>query len=208
MGCRDRQLGLQALAAGELPAAQAAELEAHVSACADCARDLSGYRLLGRALSAMPDPPVPETLHAELIMKLETQVFRWRVQRESPLYATLRRSIAVVLASAFGVALSVALWGWMGRICAFAAERFSHDLTTFWRYLQDLWYLVRLLGDVARTLQPTANSLWELIRRASEPMAAWGPLLVAAYGVALALGVWLCWRALRQREERGMSHAA
>jgi hypothetical protein len=208
MGCRDRQAGLQAHAAGELPPAHVAELESHVRACADCARDLSIYRLLGRELSAMPDPAVPETLHAELITKLETQVFRWRVQRESPLYATLRRSVAVVLASAFGVALSVALWGWMGRIVAFATERFSRDLTTFWRYLQDLWYLARLLGDVVRTLEPTANSLWGLVRRASEPVTAWGPMLVAAYGVALAVGVWLCWRALRQREERGMSHAA
>jgi len=208
MGCGNRQAGLQAHAAGELPAARAAELETHASACADCARDLAIYRLLGRALPAMPDPAVPDTLHAELITKLETQVFRWRVQRESPLHARLRRAVAVVLASAFGIALSVALWGWMGRIVVFASERFSRDLTTFWRYLQDLWYLVRLLGDVARTLEPTVSSLWDLARRASEPVAAWGPLLVAAYGVALTLGGWLCWRALREREERGMSHAA
>jgi hypothetical protein len=208
MACRERQSALQEYLAGELAPHDARELEAHLARCPACERDLEAYGLLGRALQRMPEPPVPETLHAELMAALRPKVVRWHVERESRLHTVLWRAGAIALTAAFGVSLSVALWGWMGRIGSFAAERFTRDLASFWSYLQDLWSFVRLVGDIVRTLQPTLDGLWSLVQRWGEPATAWGPTVLTAYGATLALGTWLCWRALRPRDERGIHHAA
>lgn len=208
MGCRERQSTLQEYAAGELASAQCRELEAHLERCAACARDLEAYRLLARGLEQLPEPALPPGFHEELMAELQPQLGRWRVERETRLHRTVRRGIAAVLGAAFALSLSVALWQWLERIAGFTTQRFTQDLGTFWSYLQDLWYLFTVLDDVLRTLQPTFAGLWDLWRRSTGPLQVWGPLGVALYAAVLGCGAWLCWRALREREEGGIQHAA
>jgi predicted anti-sigma-YlaC factor YlaD len=208
MACRERQTALQEYAAGELAPEPARRLEAHLEGCSDCARDLAAYRSLQAALHALPEPATPPDLHAQLCAALAPHVAVARRRRERSLQATARRTAAVLVATAFGVSLSVALWGWLGRIASFAAGRFTQDLAAFWTTAKDLWYLLGLLAEVVRTLEPTAGSLWNLGRQAAAPIVEWGALILIGYALALALGGWLCWRALHQREERSLSHAA
>jgi len=208
MKCGDRQQALQAFAAEELPAAQAHALAAHLQRCAGCRRDLQAYRRLMQGLRAMPAPPAPPGLEREVLAALEPQFVQRRRLRETRLQTTLRRAAAVLLASAFGVSLMVALTGWLERIGSFAAQRFSSDLHALWETTQDLWMLLGLLANVVRALEPAAIGLADAAGRVTAPLAEWTVFLLIVYSAALALGGWLCWRAFHQRDERSWSHAA
>jgi len=208
MSCRDRQVALQEYLAGESAPGARREIETHLAACAACRRDLAAYRQLTRALERLPEPVLPPALHDQWMAALEPQLRRWRVERESPLHRRLRRALTAALVSAFVVSFSVALWQWVDRLAGFATRSLTHDLALFWRYLQDLWQVVTLLEDVARTLQPTFVRLWELWQRRTGPPEIWGPLGASIYALLLALGAWLCWRALHERKQGGIGHAA
>lgn len=208
MACPHRQRALQELAAGELPPGAAAELEAHLESCAACRRDLHAYRQLIAALPEMPEPAPAPQLHAEVMAGLQPELARWRHRRETRAQLVTRRVVTGVLAGAFALSLSVALWGWMGRIGSAAAGRFSRDLLGLWESAQELWRLVQLLGEVLRTLEPALLGLWDALRSSAGLLMPWGPLIAAAYAaVALASG-WLCWRVLHSREEGDLSHAS
>ncbi|MCK4414628.1 MAG: zf-HC2 domain-containing protein [Candidatus Eisenbacteria sp.] len=208
MACPQRQRALQEYLSGDLPPVAARELEAHLESCADCARDLAAYRRLMAALSELPDaPPVPG-LHRDVMAALRPQLVKWRHRRETRTQLVMRRGLSAVLAGAFALSLSVALWGWMGRIGSVATARFSRDLVGLWKSAQELWQLVRLFGDVLRTLEPAALGLWEALRSSAAPLVPWGPLILASYAAVAVLGGWLCWRAFHALKEGDLSHAS
>jgi hypothetical protein len=207
MACPERQDALQDYAAGELKPEAACLLEEHVRACPACARDLAAYRLIIAALPQVCDPPLPDSLHAGVLASIRPQEPAWR-QRETRLHLVLRRAATVVLAAAFGLSLSTALWGWLGRIASTIAVRAPQDLLSFWNALREVWQVLRLLADVARMLQPALVGLAETLRRSAQPFAGWGPFLLGLYAAGVILGGWLCWRAIRQANERGWRHAA
>ncbi|MFH1144379.1 MAG: zf-HC2 domain-containing protein [Candidatus Eisenbacteria bacterium] len=208
MSCRERQDGLQAYLAGELTGAESHLLEEHLRGCPACRRDLAAYRMILEALPVIPDPPLPADLHGRVMASWRAQKQpAWKL-RETRLEAGLRRAVAVLLAAAFGLSLSVALWGWLGRIASAMVQRTSQDLVSIWGTAREMWQILGLLGDVARILQPPAVGLAEGLRRSAQPLVLWGPLLLAAYAALAALGVWLCWRAIRRPDERGYKHAA
>lgn len=208
MSCPERQGELQQYASGELPVAHEAEVEAHLRRCASCRRDLETYRILVDALPLMPDPAIPSDLHRQLMAALVPYRGALGAARESRLVVHLRRALGAVLGVAFAAALAVALWGWWGRIIAFAGRGFSQDLVSFWDAAKDLWYLLQLLADVARILEPALAGLWASLRQTHAPLVQHAPLVFAAYGAVLLLGGWLCWHAIRQGDERRLNHAS
>jgi len=208
MTCVDRQVELQELLNGELPPRQRKELEAHLQTCAACRQDLETYRLLASALPTLPEPEVPEDLPETVMAAVGAYRPAWWREREPASMTLARRSVFILFAAAFSVALGVALWGWAARIVEFAGRMISRDLIAVWGAARDLWSLITLLGEVARHLQPTAQNLWAVAQRAGEPLAAYGLVLVAAYAAALSIGAFLCWRALFHREGRRLSHAS
>jgi anti-sigma factor RsiW len=208
MKCRERQTVLQEYLAGELGREEARALERHLAGCPDCARDLAGYRALLRALPSLPEAEPPATLHASLVAALARERWAWRREREPVLLTRWRRAFVLVMGGGFVVSLTIALWGWMGRIASFSALRFTHDLLSMRDAARDVWYLVTLLGRALGGLQPAVAGAADALRRVSQPLAAWGPIILASYAAALLLGSWLCWRALRPVEERGVRHAS
>ena len=205
MACRERQRALQEYLLGELGRAEVKALEQHLRVCPACARDLAAYRGLLGALPSLPEAEPPATLHRDLMTALAPERWAWRRDREPALQTTLRRVFVRVMVAGFVFTLTVALWGWMGRIAAFSANRFYRDLLSMWDVAMDLWYLITVLG---RALEPAAIGVRDVLGRAGQPLAPWGPLILATYGAALLLGSWLCWRALRPADERGVHHAS
>ena len=208
MTCRDRQTALQEYLLGGLGREEAREMKRHLAECPDCARDLSGYRGLLRALPTLPEPEPPASLHADLIAALARERWAWRREREPVLLTRLRRAFVLVMGGGVVVSLTVALWGWMGRIASFSAHRFAHDILSMRDAARDVWYLITLLGRALEGLSPAAAGAVDALRRVGQPLAAWGPVILATYAAALLLGSWLFWRALRPTEERGVRHAS
>lgn len=208
MKCPERQVALQLLASGELSPAERAGLETHLERCRDCRRELAAYQALFAALPEMPQAEPPADLHDQLMASLWPYREALRVRRESRAWTIVRRVVGIGIGTAFGVALVAALWGWIGRILAFTGRSFSHDLAPLWNAAKDLWYLLQLLIDVVRILQPAAGNLWAGLRQANEPLLQFAPLVFAAYGALLFIGGWLCWRALFPAERRRWNHAS
>ncbi|HWL87438.1 MAG TPA: anti-sigma factor, partial [Polyangiaceae bacterium] len=71
MSCDVTELELQSFADGELPAARAREVEAHVDACVACARFLEGERALAARVAALPRAIAPSP---ELWRAIETRI--------------------------------------------------------------------------------------------------------------------------------------
>jgi len=207
MKCEEHQVALQELLAGELSEERRLALEEHVRHCPACERDLAAYRVLFDALPQVPEPEIPARLHGDIMLALRAHQPAWK-QRETRTQVLVRRTVAAVLAAAFGLSLSYALWESMGRIGAVVAHRVSLDMVSFWNAARDLWRILVLLGNVLRNLEPAGEGLAETLRRSAEPLASWGPLLVTAYTAALCLGGYLIWRAFRRANERGFEHAA
>jgi hypothetical protein len=207
MACPKRQRALQDYLTGDLPGAASRELETHLERCTDCARDLAAYRALMAALPAMPEAEAPPELHRDVMAALQPQLVQWRHRRETRTQMIFRRGLSAALAGAFALSLSVALWGWMGRIGSAATARFSRDLLGLWESAQELWQLVRLLGEVLGTMEPAALGLWDALRSSAAPLMPWGPVIFASYAAVALLSGWLCWRAFHSREEGDLSHA-
>ncbi len=208
MGCSEQDRALQEYAAGELPPQRAAELERHLRSCASCRDSLRAYRTLLRALPELLDPATPPGLHQGIMLALRAQQPVWRLQRESTLHTLARRGMVAVLLCAMTVSLTVALWGWAGRIGSFAANRFSRDLLAFWESAKDLWYVLSLLGGAVRVLESVGRGLIESSHRTAQTLLPWSPLLLPVYAGLLLAGGWLCWRALRGANERRWHHAS
>ncbi|MBD3235642.1 MAG: hypothetical protein GF330_02935 [Candidatus Eisenbacteria bacterium] len=208
MECRQRQIALQLLASGELPASQRPALEAHLRRCRRCRRELAAFRELFAALPEMPSAPVPEGLHDELMTALSPYREALRVRRESRAWVVARRVVGIGIGAAFAVTLVASLWEWLGRIFTFTGRSFSQDLAPLWSAAKDLWYLLQLLVDVLRILEPAASNLWMGLRQTHEPLLQLAPLVFAAYGTLVLLGGWLCWRALFAAERRRWNHAS
>jgi len=208
MACRERQTALQRYLLGESGRDESRELERHLGACPDCARDLAHYRVLFRALPMLPEPEPPATLHADLVAALDGERWAWRRDREPVWQTRLRRVFVGVMLTGFAVTLTIALWGWMGRIVSFSALRFSRDLLSLRDAVRNLWYLITLLGRALEGLGPAFDGTWGLLRRVGQPLEGWGPVILATYVAALFLGGGLFWRALRQTNERGVRHAS
>ena len=110
--CPDRRLLLHGLIDGELDAANALELEAHLEGCAGCRRELERLRVLRRRLA---EPaigyPAPEGLRARITAAVEAEDAGerrmktvWSVRRFAPFVlgggmAALAVSLALVLFS-------------------------------------------------------------------------------------------------------------
>jgi hypothetical protein len=208
MRCEDRQNLLQEHAEGTLEPGVRSELEAHLSACAFCRKDLRAYTALFRALPAMPDPRIPVDLSAQVMVAVRERRLAHRPERETAAAALIRRSVLAVLVGAFAISLAIALWGFSPRIVTFAGRTMSRDLVALWDAARDLWSLVGLLGDVALLVLPIARQLWTATSRAGEPLLPYGPILLAAYIGILLVGALLCWRALFPRGERRLTHAS
>jgi len=206
MSCTERQEALQDYLAGELSPAEASLIEAHARECASCARDLAAYRALFSALPAIPDPPVPADLHAQVVRAVLPPQPAWR-ERETPRASTIRRVASTIFVGAFSVSMIAALWGWMGRIGSTVAERISQDALGLLNMGRQTIRIVDVLSDAVQAVEQPLLGWLEAIRRSTQPLSGWGPLL-ALYLAAGLLGVWLCWRANRQANERGMEHAA
>lgn len=108
--CSDKRLLLHGLADGELDAANALDLEAHLKACPGCAEELERIRELRRTLAAPGlRYAAPEQLRARVGATLDAEVGRGRpVRRRSALWrfapfvaggglAALAASLALVL---------------------------------------------------------------------------------------------------------------
>lgn len=209
MSCEDRQELLQDLASGEISAQAKSEIEAHVEVCAACRRDLSAYRMLFQALPNLPEPAIPVDLSEQVMAAVRSQrSLRRRPEREPAAQRLIRRTVLVAFASAFVVTLSAALWGWSGRILAIADRSLSRGLVGFWETAKELWALLQLGRELATTLQPIALNTWSVLRRVGDPLAGYGPVILAAYLGVLLIGSLLFWRALSLRDHRRLGHAS
>ncbi|MBQ1543145.1 MAG: anti-sigma factor [Caulobacteraceae bacterium] len=83
--CPDKSLLLQAHADGELDAANALALEAHLRSCAACAEELARIDAL-RALLAAPelDHPAPEALRERIEAMIDAEAAREAAARQAP----------------------------------------------------------------------------------------------------------------------------
>ncbi len=208
MSCRNRQDSLQMYLDGELGADERSELELHLNGCAACRRDMKAYRALMQALPSMPDPSIPVDLPAQVMTAVRARRRASRPERETAAATLIRRCVLAALGGAFAFAMGSALWGWSARIAGFAGRTISQDLVAMWEAARDLWTLMTLLGDVAVLLRPVAQQLGAVLVQVSEPLAAYGPVLLAGYAGVLLLGALLCWRALFPWGERRLTHAS
>jgi hypothetical protein len=209
MSCRERQIQLQEYLAGDLPRQARQGLESHLAFCRDCRADLAAYRALFAALPEMPDaPPAPADLAPAVISRVRQEGVLISRHRESATARVVRRTVAVGLIAAFTIALGAALWEWVARIAAFAGRSLPESFASLWNAAKDMWFLLQLLGDLTRVLEPTALDLWSMGQRVGAPLAAWGPMLLLVYAAALLLGGFLTWRALSSGGERRLGHVS
>jgi anti-sigma factor RsiW len=113
-GCRGFEADLSALLDGELAPERAAELRAHLAACADCRERLAGLARVDAALSAAPLPAVPASLRARLEARLESAgqadtLLRRTRRAPAPRRAGWGRAAGALAAAAAGVALYLAV---------------------------------------------------------------------------------------------------
>ncbi len=206
MSCENKQQQLQDYASQELTGERALELEKHLVSCVSCRRDLALYQQLARTLPEMPEPEIPADLAASVIANICP--VRRRPAREPASATRIRRVLKYVGAMAFAVTLGAALWGWVARIMDFAETAIKRDLVVFTDAAKDLWYLLKLLVEVAGVLRPTVVNIWENVQLFGEPLVTYGPVLLLVYTGVLSLGAFLCWRALSYRGERGLRHVS
>lgn len=209
MSCEDRQELLQDLASGEISAEARRELKAHLEICPACRRDLSAYRMLFQALPTLPEPAIPVDLSEQVMAAVRSQrKLRRRPEREHVAQRLIRRTVLVASAAAFVITLGTALWGWSGRILAIADRSLSRGLVGFWETAKELWALLQLGRDLVTTLEPVALNIWAVLRRVGDPLAGYGPIILAAYLGVLLIGSLLFWRALSLRDHRRLGHAS
>jgi len=100
VNCEDRTLELNALLDGELPAAEAAELTAHLASCVECSRRLAELGGLRAALAhAIPEEEISAELHARIAKVLsgsdESRVIQVRPRVWWPSLASLAVGAAI-----------------------------------------------------------------------------------------------------------------
>jgi anti-sigma factor RsiW len=87
---------------GALDAAARARVDAHLTACAACARELESLRHLKRVLSSAPRKTMPAELALSLESRLVTGAPRWR--------AILRPKFWIPAGAVAAAAVTVGLW--------------------------------------------------------------------------------------------------
>ena len=78
MGCEETKDLLALYAGGEVDAEERAPVEAHVAACAACARDLDGYREARVRLSALGEPDGERDGGLDVWCSVQEELFPWR----------------------------------------------------------------------------------------------------------------------------------
>lgn len=209
MSCEERQELLQDLAGGELSPEATTGIEAHVEICASCRKDLKAYRMLFQTLPTLPEPAIPVDLSEQIMAAVRAQRgARRRPEREPAAQRLIRRTVLVAFASAFVVTLTAAVWGWSDRILAFADRSLSRGFVGFWETAKELWALLQLGRELVTTLEPFALNVWSVLRKVGDPLAGYGPIILAAYLGVLLVGSLLFWRALSGRDHRRLSHVS
>ena len=83
MDCQDTQTQLQEYLDGQLPAAQAAAIQAHLATCEDCARELALLRQVDEALATYPVLEAPQGLAARTMAQVKREPAAVRDERNN-----------------------------------------------------------------------------------------------------------------------------
>jgi len=124
MNCKETARKLNAYVDGELPGEQAARIEAHLEACAHCAREREELLRLNRALDVMPGMAGPVGFNARLrALAVERIKGRSKLVRIAPL---VRFRLPTAVAATLLLAAGLLIGGFMGSsISAAQASRQS-----------------------------------------------------------------------------------
>jgi anti-sigma factor RsiW len=111
MGCEDIRDLLALYAGGECYDNERIAVEAHVSLCSGCARELDQYREARAALAGLADQETPETPWKSIWSGVRAEVFPHRVRRAVSFDAILRCAAALMVGLAIGVVAYTARGG-------------------------------------------------------------------------------------------------
>ncbi len=103
MGCEDIRDLLALYAGGECYDNERIAVEAHVSLCSGCARELDQYREARAALADLADQELPESAWKGLWNGVRAEVFPHRMRRFVSFDAVLRCAAALMVGLAIGV---------------------------------------------------------------------------------------------------------
>lgn len=184
---------------GEVVPEQARAIEAHLAACADCARELASYRLVFERLDQLPLwDPSPQLVERVLAEAMPAHPARWVKVAGWAYAASLVASVGGLLAAM----LNPVSRGWMGVLAGDAANSVVRSFLFVLNSVND--GLVQALavlgsrGDWLRSL-PAVHAL-------VEPLSQ--PVVLFTLWAALVAGVALIWwmRPRHGREARGSRH--
>lgn len=110
MGCEEIRDLLALYAGGETYDHERATVEAHLGACASCARELDLYREARANLAALRDEPLPHGTGRALWESVRTELFPGKpVRRVSWRETCVRFAAALLLGAAIGVTAQFAI---------------------------------------------------------------------------------------------------